>query len=451
MTARPEERADGWDTALIALFLFGIYLGYSPKLAAGIPMPSVLAAVAGGLMLLRHYRSIDQRHIVALIAVLVLYLIFLILVLDMEFAGERLKGFLQLSYSLAIGYAAYLTCTLYDRDRLARIFLVFCIAILIGCALETTATGFRAVSDMVRERLFDEHLYDAAARDVELYGGLRPNLFTSEPSNVGFAFTAYAFFWYVLTTVRGKTLWYAALLGAGLLLTRSPTVVLGFALIAPYQLLIAGRSAAGRTRGADQAAMTVAALTLFGVGAIAIAGGHLFAERLATIGDNNDASFFYRVIGPAAVALDTMSRYPIAGAGLTGEEYITDRVYQIYVTWPGFSPQWRVDKISEVLTNYFWYHWIYLGLVGGLCVLAALFGLLRTLAAPSAVFCLLVWAIMGQASGGYVAPRPWMVLLLACAVSCLHFRQPESERRAAVAHAAGRRLAGGTRRRVEFP
>lgn len=425
MTVRATFRqADAIDTALFILFLIGIYVGYSPKLAAGIPLPSALAGVAGFLMLLRNSDLIRQRHAMALLGVISLYLFSIFLVPDTAFLGERFKGFLQLSYSLIIGYAAYLTCTLYDRDRLARIFLFFCLAILIGCALETLFTSVREFSDTMRGMLFDQHIYAAAKRDLELYGSLRPNLFTSEPSYVAFSFTLFAFVWYVLTTAGGKTLTYVIMLAAGLLLMRSPTVVLGFVLIAPYQFLLAGRSAHGRTRSFDSTVIVVTVLTLFAVSAMLIAGERLFAERLSQIANNNDASFFFRVVGPVAVAWETMMQYPIAGAGLTGEELIANSVYQIYVTAPGFSPNWEVDKIAEVVTNYFWHHWIYLGLIGGIVLLYAIGRLLRSLSAPSISFCLLVWAIMGQASGAYVSPKPWSVLLLSCAIACLHFRQP---------------------------
>lgn len=415
--------ADALDTILMVLFLLGLYLGYSPKLAAGVPFPAVISGFAAGLMLMRNHRFIDPHHVYALLVVILLYSASIALVLDLVFIGERLKALLQLSYSLVIGYAAFLTATFYDRNRLARIFLVFCILILVGCALETY-TGFRAVSDFVRGQLFDEYLYSAAKRDEELYGGIRPKLFTSEPSYVAFAFTTFAFVWYVLTSLRAKTLAYAAMLCAGIALTRSPTVVLGFVLILPYQVLLASRSNAGPIRSADHSAIAAIFLSVAAIAGLAVAGDRLFSERLEQISNNNDASFFFRAIGPAAVAVDTILHHPVAGAGLAGEDLIANRIRQIYYASPSFSSEWEIARPSEVVTNYFWHHWIYLGLVWGILILFALGWMLRVLGAPGAAFCLLAWAILGQASGAYVSPKTWAVLLLCCAAARLYFEQP---------------------------
>lgn len=427
----PRLRADGIDTILMVLFLLGIYLGWSPKLAAGIPLPCALSALAGMAMLLRNRHLINPRHVTGLFSVIVLYLISIVCVPDTAFLGERFKGFIQLSYSLVIAYAAFITATLYDRDRLARIFLWFTLFILVGCFLETH-TPFGAVSDAVRGMLFDQHLYDAAERDQLLYGGIRPKLFTSEPSYVAFGFTAFSFFWYVLSTANGKTIIFACLLGAGMLALRSPTLVLGFALIAPYQFFVAGRSIRGRTRSADHAIVLFVSLALIGAAALIFAGGELFAERIAKINEGNDASFFYRMIGPAAVAWDTAVNLPLSGAGLSGEDFIADRVSQIYLSSPSFNPEWDISKTSEVLTNYFWMHWIYLGPLLGLATLWALGRMLRSLQTPSVAFCFCAWAIMGQSAGAYVSPKPWMILLLSAAVALLHFRQAGPLRRQAV-------------------
>ena len=76
------------------------------------------------------------------------------------------------------------------------------------------------------------------------------------------------------------------------------------------------------------------------------------------------------------------------------------------------------------MINYFWLHWIYLGFVWGVAMIAAISGWMRVIGVPSAAFCWGAWAILGQASGAYVGPTCWAVLFLAGAAAVLHQRAP---------------------------
>ena len=67
--------------------------------------------------------------------------------------------------------------------------------------------------------------------------------------------------------------------------------------------------------------------------------------------------------------------HPWAGAGLTGEPFITDNVMNVYMNSPSFQAAWRISRIADVLTNYVWLHWIYLGLVWGVVMFAGALGL----------------------------------------------------------------------------
>src|SRR5205807_1766407 len=81
---------------------------------------------------------------------------------------------------------------------------------------------------------------------------------------------------------------------------------------------------------------------------------------------------------------------------------------------PFYSAHWGVvSPATELVINYFWLHWIYLGLIWGAIIVAAMTAWLRVLGVPSPAFCWMVWAILGQASGAYVGPTCWAVMLLA--------------------------------------
>jgi hypothetical protein len=193
-------------------------------------------------------------------------------------------------------------------------------------------------------------------------------------------------------------------------------------LLLPY-LLFLGSRRNGRIDATRFLVVAVVAV-LFTLVALLLA-KTLFAQRFETITSGNDPSFFYRVQGPALAGLDIMGRYPFAGAGLSGEPYIEREITNLYLRSPYYSGGWKVvSPATELLINYFWLHWIYLGFVWGVVMIAAISWWLRVLGVPSAAFCWGTWAILGQASGAYVGPTCWAVLFLAGAAAILHQRAP---------------------------
>jgi hypothetical protein len=128
------------------------------------------------------------------------------------------------------------------------------------------------------------------------------------------------------------------------------------------------------------------------------------------------------------VAFDVFRHYPWAGAGLTGEPFITNDVMNVYMNSPAFQAAWRISRVADVLTNYVWLHWIYLGLVWGVICIAAVSVWLRLLGVPSVLYCWTVWIILGQASGSYVGPKTWSVMLIAAAASILTTSAPVPRR-----------------------
>ncbi len=413
---------DAVSRALVLLFLLGVYLGVAAHLPGGIPVPDVVAGAAGCLLLLTQAPRIEERHVVAIFAVLILYAVTVLAAPDYRYLIERFKGFVQLTYSVLIGYAFFLTVTRYRRSRLAAVFLMFSIIILIGCALENF-TAFKDVSDKFRNWAFDTGVYTADLRDQLFYGRIRPKFFTSEPSAVAIMFALFSFAWYVLARARMKILTYLVLVGAGYFLMRGPSLLLGIALIPAYELLLASRRGPPDEAHIDlRRAASAVTLAVVIVGAAIPLVHALYANRLEAILSGEDPSFFSRVIAPPLVAFKVVAAHPIAGAGLTSWEFIDAPTREVYATAPWFSSDYRFDGAANAITNYFWLHWIYLGLFWGGTMIIALSLMLRSLAVPSILFCWIVWAVFGQGAGSYVGPQAWTVLFLAAALAVVHER-----------------------------
>ncbi len=425
------DRLDLFDVLLICLFLIGIYTNYTIQVSAKVPFPSAPSGIAGLFLLWRRRDRITPAAFGGLLGVLALYLVSIFCATNLDYLSRRTTGLIQLTYSLVIGYALFLTVTQGTRRQIAAIFLSFVLVILIGCFLEDYA-GLRPISDAVRSMLYSRGIYENDLRDVLLYRRIRPKFFASEPASVTFCYSLFSFIWLVVSQWRLKLLVFFALIGAGLFAMPGPTLLLTLLLILPYLMFLTGRRN-GRLDFTHVFKVGIAAI--FFLAAFAWLSQSLFSERIRRVQQGDDPSFFYRVQGPAIAGVELTKDYPFAGAGLTGEPFIEDKVVNIYLRSPAYSEGWQVVKpASELLINYFWLHWIYLGVVFGTIILAAISLWLRTLGVPSAAFCWVVWAILGQASGAYVGPLCWAVMFLSAAASVLYQRTLLEQREARAAY-----------------
>jgi hypothetical protein len=417
--------------------MLGLYTNYTIYISAKVPFPSVPSGIAGMVLLWRRRDLIRSAHLAGLFGVLALYLISILWATNIEFLPRRTNGLIQLSYSIIIGYALFLTVTQGTRRQIGRLFLGFALVILVGCLLETYA-GLRPLSDAVRSVLYSRGLYENDLRDVLFYNRVRPKFFASEPASVTFCYTLFTFIWMVVSEWRWKMPVYVALIALGLFAMPGPTLLLMLLLMLPYMLFLASRL---RGRIDPGRFMVVVCAAVACVAAFIVLAQSLFPVRLEEITSGNDPSFFYRVRGPAEAALGVMAHYPFAGAGLSGEPFVEAEVTNLYVRSSGYSAGWQiVSPATELLINYFWLHWIYLGIVWGLIITAAVSIWLSVLGVPSVAFCWMAWAILGQASGAYVGPTCWAVMFLAGAAAVLHQRseQPETGYRAIIGIARGR-------------
>jgi hypothetical protein len=380
----------------------------------------VPSGVAGILMLWRRRDQITQPALIGLLALLTLYLGSILSATGIGNLSRRTNGLIQLTYSVIIGYGLFLTVTQATRRQLAALFLGFALVIVAGCLLENY-TPLKAVSDSARQIIYNRGVYENDIRDLLLYKRVRPKFFASEPASVTFCYAFFVFIWFVVSPWRWKLPLYLGLMGIGMFAMPGPTLILMLLMAVPYMLFIASRRN-GRLDYVQLIKFSCLAI-LLGVAAL-IVGWNQFAARIQEINHGNDASFFYRVLGPAIAGRHLLAHYPIAGAGLTGEPFVEAEVINLYLRSPAYSEAWViVSPASELLINFFWLHWIYLGLVWGLIITAAWSVWLRKLGVPSIAFCWVVWAIMGQAAGAYVGPTCWAVLFLAGGASLLNQRE----------------------------
>jgi phosphatidylserine synthase len=125
--------------------MLGLYTNYTIYISAKVPFP-VPAGIAGIVLLWRRRDRIRSAHLAGLFGALALYLVSILWATNIEFLPRRSNGLIQLSYSIIIGYALFLTLTQGTRRQIRRLFLGFALVILVGCLLETYA-GLRPLSE----------------------------------------------------------------------------------------------------------------------------------------------------------------------------------------------------------------------------------------------------------------------------------------------------------------
>src|SRR5262249_27001347 len=122
---------------------------------------------------------------------------------DISYLKRRTNGLIQLTYSLIIGYALFLTVTQGTRRQVGGLFLAFALVIAAGCLLETYG-GLKPLSDAVRQAIYSRGVYENHLRDMLLYNRVRPKFFASEPSSVTFCYALLCFLWMVISRSRWK-------------------------------------------------------------------------------------------------------------------------------------------------------------------------------------------------------------------------------------------------------
>lgn len=406
------------DSLPLILHLCGLYVAVPIPLPGGIQFPVATTLVTVPLLLALNAYSIRVPHvawIAALVAVAGLTLVFA--PNASGFLIPRLKGLLLWTFSIVGAYALMLEMIRWPRDRLAKLMLAFCLAILAGCLLEIFG-GLRAISDAFRRLAFPMGELTFRQRDLEIAGFERPRLFTSEPSDVAKFFLLASLAWVVLATSRAKHVIGLTLCLAATALTRSPIAVL----LLPLQglVLVLGKPLIRRPRLVSRP-IFVAALAVIGLAALGGAAG-LIAQRITQVAGGRDPSSVIRIVVPVVVAAETLESSPWWGAGISGTEAIEDSIVVGYelAGVASLADPTAIDPhmtLANIVGNAFWLHWINLGLLGGVLAIWILRGLMKSLGVRRVGFAFAAIFVFSQTMGAAHGPYFWSYIAVCVALA----------------------------------
>ncbi|MDM8557611.1 hypothetical protein [Candidatus Parabeggiatoa sp. HSG14] len=395
---------------LIVLYLLGIYTSVHLYSGEQLLVPVFVAGIAGFLLLIKNHKRIRVRHVKAIgLIVTIAWLSVLFKGTDAFFI-ERVKGGIQMTYSILLAYGFFLEVSKWKKEQAAKLFYYACLLIIIGCALENY-TSFKSLSDNFRYAVFHSGIYEALDRDIAFFGGERPKLFTSEPSHVSKFLLFSITLWLVLSLKKRKFYIKAILVSlTAAFVTGSPSLVL----LIPISLIIAVYLEGNGfypflKRMSIRKFLLYFVFMLLMLGSLTVAVTTVLSGRLTAMIEG-EGSTIIRVVAPPLITFDVLKEYPMWGAGITGKEMVADKVFYRLTDDFGLTYITDIEWATNMVTNAFWLHWIYLGLFGGILMVWAIYRLMKVLGVKHYLYCLFLILIFSQTMGGYVGARTWMIL-----------------------------------------
>ncbi len=193
--------------ALIVVALIGMHLRLSVETSTGaqvVPMYPLLLSAA--LLSFRVGNELARRagQLIVVLAV------FLLIEPFVSFAPEsasvvNLLSALQLLASVLSALIIIAVCRTLPRDGLRKLFFGFWVALMVLALLESV--GLRDVFTSIRDALYftsQRGIYSEAARDIVLYGKIRPTALASEPSYLADSYMSMIVAVFLLDPRRGQ-------------------------------------------------------------------------------------------------------------------------------------------------------------------------------------------------------------------------------------------------------
>ena len=404
----------GLHRGLFLLYFFGVYSEFHLYSGSSILFPFVvshLAGVASILLAWRRFSSLLTSMIVAIAVVDIVSLPPLLVLAEDAAFVEQIRSLIQLNVSMVSGCGAFISLLSLGREFARRMFFTIATFILVVSVFEVYLGG-HDVMVAINNVLYSWRplgAYVDNGRDIALWGAVRPLVFSTEPSLVGIWSSTCLGLYLILSerTWRNFAV-YGGMVLATLIVCRSPTSgVIAYATV--IFLAINSRNAALYLSG-----LLVLPVLLY----VTLAYSPFYMRAVSYA---EQASFFARLIAPYLFTLDVFANWPFFGIGVGAVDLFRGDVLAVWSKAGIFSSQpFAATWVTgDLLTNSFFWHWIYFGAVGGLVVLLSLTRAIRAAGVRNWWLVIAPTAICWQTVGGYVDARTWIFFFLYMAAAVL--------------------------------
>jgi succinoglycan biosynthesis transport protein ExoP len=415
---------------MLLSFFLSIHLSVSGRLL----FPYFAAFATSLALICLEWRRLSIRLIIAACLLLATTVGFFALSIPYAVApSRRLLSLVQLYVALVTNYGLFLGLTSLKPRTVSRLFLSVAVIMLIVATLEVYF-GMKPFVDVVRSAIHQENYIDTA-RDLQLYGAVRPTVFASEPSIVGIFWGLSLCGWLLADMDRfGIARFVAAslLTASAIFVIRSPTIFYAVA-ICVIGLIVYRMSRSGHpgVRLAKSALLFACFIAVIASTSLLMYAADEYGGMIEDI--VKGASFYSRQIGPYRLASSMADANPFFGFGLGGDAEMTPYAMDAFApaienmmadvdasdvdSVPGMAINFGEGKVSHLLTNSFWQFWISFGILGGAIVAAIIAVALAKLGVSEIGFVLLGATLMDQTMGGVVIALAWTPLFVIAALT----------------------------------
>ena len=396
------------------VFLLGLYSGISFYITDDLFIPYIFCGVTAIYFFIMNLKDLKAYHLSPFAFLAVITFIGIIFSDQMsEYFFERIKGFVQLFYSIIISFVFYLNLRKWKIRAVSSLFFVLIIIILIGTCLEIF-TDFKDISDDLREKIFKGNLYDADLRDIYFYGMIRPKLFTEEPSHVAKFYLLCLFVWFSLSDNRVRYVIMFLFTALGIVLIRSHLILI----IIPISIVVEAfyrkkirLNFKIKYKGIfveKSFAILIILITIMLISSI----NTIVDKRVDQIISGDDDSFKLRFTGPIIIAYEVLKKYPIFGAGISGKEAIEEIINNVY-----YNLDVKYYSVYSFSTNLIMSYFIYFGVFGGIIFGIGIYILVKRQKIIKKNLLFIIFIFFSQTMGGFVSMRPWGYFFIIAAVT----------------------------------
>lgn len=404
---------------LLVIFIIGFHTRLSIYSGGAIIVPMYLCLFAGAGMF---FVALQQRMGKLLGPLLsAVGLIFGTAFFAAIFGGDivaLIRGALQLSASIVIatGLAIVLSGEIAKGED--KFFLMLWFAFLAVACVELIPS-VRPAFDQVSSALYSgstRGLYASLDRDLQLYGQYRPKAFASEPSFLAATLSTLNLLVLFSGMHRGKRtalVRYFAMLAVAYAV--APSLSALFYLTAAMVFVFWPRSAGMKALAVGSLLLAVGILAAFPLTSTSVLSAH-----------QRSGSFFGRITAGPYVGLQSMIERPLLGYGVGDSQAVFPTVSRVWSEQGAYSafPWYAGLGSTELMSNGFWWQWIYFGIIGGILFIFILISLFRSMGILRPLSVLIsIWTIW-YAGAAFVDIVSWTAFAVFASAGMAERRPP---------------------------